>query len=60
MLIKVDLDEALLTRASELMGEMDPAALLNEALQALIERESARRLTHLGGSDADLDVVPRR
>jgi hypothetical protein len=33
--------------------------LVREALKALIERESARRLAHLGGSQPDLVAAPR-
>jgi hypothetical protein len=35
-------------------------ALLREALTALIERESARRLARLGGSDPAAEAPPRR
>lgn len=35
-------------------------ALLREALQALLERESARRLAGLAGSQPDLQPIPRR
>ena len=35
-------------------------ALVRQALRALIERESARRLGQLGGSEAGLEGVPRR
>jgi hypothetical protein len=34
--------------------------LIHEGLKALIERESARRLARLGGSDPRLQRVPRR
>jgi hypothetical protein len=34
--------------------------MVREALKALIERESARRLARLGGSEPDLKDVPRR
>jgi len=33
--------------------------LLREGLKALIERESAQRLALLGGSEPDLQQVPR-
>jgi hypothetical protein len=36
------------------------AALVREGLRALIERESARRLARLGGSEPQLKPVPRR
>ena len=34
--------------------------LVREALKALIERESARRLARLGGSEPALEAAPRR
>ena len=45
-----------------LMVDDNPAdvALVREALRALIERESARRLARLGGSEPDLAAAPRR
>jgi Arc/MetJ family transcription regulator len=56
----VTLDDALMARAQELDGAKQPSALLQRALQALIERESARRLAALGGSEPDLELPPRR
>jgi hypothetical protein len=56
----VALDDALLERARELSGTRETAALLREALTALIQRESARRLARLGGSEPALRPVPRR
>ncbi|MBY0333611.1 MAG: type II toxin-antitoxin system VapB family antitoxin [Acetobacteraceae bacterium] len=56
----VALDDALLERARELSGVRETAALLREALTALIQRESARRLARLGGSESGLGPVPRR
>ena len=35
-------------------------ALLKEALRALVQRESARRLAALGGSEPELEPIPRR
>jgi Arc/MetJ family transcription regulator len=55
----VNLDEALLTKALELAGPLDRSALLHEGLKALIERESAKRLAKLGGSQPKLKVAPR-
>jgi len=54
------LDDDLLDRAAALTGIQEKAALVREALKALIERESARRLALLGGSEPDLELVPRR
>jgi Arc/MetJ family transcription regulator len=56
----VTLDEALLNRAQLLSGVQERSALLKEALSALIQRESARRLAKLGGSEPKLKAVPRR
>jgi Arc/MetJ family transcription regulator len=56
----VVLDDNLLTDAKHLTGLTERTALLREALKALIERESARRLARLGGSEPDLRPVPRR
>jgi Arc/MetJ family transcription regulator len=54
------LDDALLERASDLTGIVEKSALVREALKALVERESARRLALLGGSEPDLRAAPRR
>lgn len=56
----VTLDEALLSRAQLLSGVQERGALLKEALSALIQRESARRLARLGGSEPQLETVARR
>ena len=56
----VTLDDALLAQAQALCGELERSALLREALQALVQRESARRLAALGGSEPDLKPIPRR
>ena len=54
------LDDDLIAEAQRLTGTKEKAALVREALTALIERESARRLALLGGSQPDLDQIPRR
>ena len=56
----VTLDDHLLERASALTGVKEKSALINAALKALVERESARRLARLGGSAPDLQAPPRR
>ncbi len=56
----MSLDDGLLAEAQRLTGTREKSALVREALVALIERESARRLARLGGSDPTLDDVPRR
>ena len=54
------IDDALLAKASGLTGLKERSALVREGLKALIERESARRLARLGGSEPELRPVPRR
>jgi Arc/MetJ family transcription regulator len=54
------LDDDLVAVAGELTGLREKPALVREALKALIERESARRLARLGGSAPDLKAPPRR
>lgn len=54
------LDDDLLAKAQALTGISEKTALIREALRALIQRESARRLALLGGSEPQLDDVPRR
>ncbi len=54
------LDDDLLDKATKLTGLKEKSALVREALNALIERESAQRLARLGGSEPDLKPVPRR
>ena len=56
----VNLDDELLARAQALTGLDERNTLLREALNALIQRESARRLARLGGSEAQLREIPRR
>jgi Arc/MetJ family transcription regulator len=56
----LSLDDELRRKAQSYTGLREKSALMREALRALIERESARRLARLGGSEPNLSVVPRR
>jgi Arc/MetJ family transcription regulator len=56
----INLDEALLEEARCLTGMRERTALVHEGLRALIQRESARRLARLGGSEPGLKRIPRR
>lgn len=56
----VNIDDELLAKATKLAGPMDRTAILSEGLRALIERESARRLARLGGTQPRLKAAPRR
>ena len=54
------LDDDLLAKAESYTGLKEKSALVREALKALIERESARRLALLGGTEPALQPIPRR
>lgn len=54
------LDDDLVTKAQAFTGLKEKSALVREALKALIERESARRLARLGGTEPQLEAPPRR
>jgi Arc/MetJ family transcription regulator len=56
----VTIDDQLLAEAQEMTGIREKSALLREGLTALVERESARRLAALAGSEKQLKPVPRR
>jgi Arc/MetJ family transcription regulator len=54
------LDDELLAEAQRLTGIGERTVLVRAALTALIERESARRLARLGGTEPELEGIPRR
>jgi len=56
----LNIDDQLYEEAVRLTGVKEKTALLRESLKALIQRESARRLARLGGSEPQLDDIPRR
>ena len=56
----INLDDELVTEAQRITGVKERTALIHEGLKALIERESARRLARLGGSEPRLQPIPRR
>ena len=56
----VTLDDELLERAQEVTGIKEKSALLKEALTQLIQRDAARRLALLGGSEPAAKAPPRR
>jgi Arc/MetJ family transcription regulator len=51
------LDDELVAKAQAITGLKEKSSLVREAL---IERESARRLARLGASEPDLEALPRR
>ena len=54
------LDDELVAKAQAFTGLKKKSSLVREALKALIERKSARRLARLGGSEPDLEAPRRR
>lgn len=54
------LDDELVAKAQALTGLKEKSQLVREALEALVQRESARRLARLGGSEPGLEPPPRR
>lgn len=56
----LNIDDALLAEARRLSRIEEKTALVHAGLEALIARESARRLAALGGSERSLRPVRRR
>ena len=56
----LNIDENTLKRASELTGVKEKTSLVKLGLEALIARESGRRLAELGGTEKGLRDIPRR
>jgi Arc/MetJ family transcription regulator len=56
----ITLDDDLVEKARFYTGIKETPALIREALRALVQREAARRLARLGGSEPQLRPVPRR
>ena len=54
------LDDELIDRAREATGIEEKTSLVKAGLEALIQREAGRRLALLGGSEPDLQPIPRR
>ena len=56
----VTLDDELVEKAREFTGIEERSALLRAALKALLHMEASRRLAALGGTDPDLEDIPRK
>ncbi|MDO9211308.1 MAG: type II toxin-antitoxin system VapB family antitoxin [Deltaproteobacteria bacterium] len=56
----LNIDENILTKASQLTGIKEKTALVRLGLEALIARESSKRLAKLGGTEKKLQPIPRR
>ena len=60
MRMTINIDDALLTKLTNLVGPLDRSAVVNECLKVLIQREVARRLARLGGTQPTLKPGSRR
>jgi len=56
----LNIDDETLKRAAQLTGIKEKTSLVKLGLEALIARESSRRLAALGATERDLRPVPRR
>ncbi len=56
----LNIDDSLLHRAAKLTGVREKTSLVRLGLDALIARESARRLAALGGTEKRLLPIRRR
>jgi len=56
----IALDDELLAKAQAYTGLKEKTAIVREALKALIQREAAKRLANLGGSQPAIQGAPRR
>jgi Arc/MetJ family transcription regulator len=56
----LNIEDNLLDQAARMTGVVEKTALVRLGLEALIARESARRLVALGGTEKKLKVPPRR
>lgn len=56
----LNIEDDLMEQASRMTGIMEKTALVRLGLEALIARESARRLALLGGTEKDMEAPPRR
>lgn len=54
------IEDELLKKASKLTGIKEKTSLVKLGLEALIARESSRRLAKLGGTEKGLTAIPRR
>ncbi len=56
----LNIDDSLMDRASKMTGVKEKTALVKLGLEALIARESGKRLAKLGGTEKKLKAIPRR
>jgi hypothetical protein len=56
----LNIENKLLDKASKLTGIKEKTSLVRLGLEALIARESGKRLAELGGTEKKLKMIPRR
>jgi len=56
----LNIDDQILKKASLLTGVKEKTSLVHLGLEALIARESSKRLAMLGGTEKDVKAIPRR
>ncbi len=56
----LNIDDQILEKASLLIGIKEKTSLVRMGLEALIARESSKRLAMLGGTEKDLKSISRR
>ena len=56
----INIDDQILEKASLLTGIKEKTSLVRLGLEALIARESSKRLAKLGGTEKELHSIPRR
>lgn len=56
----LNIEDRLIDKASKLTGVKEKTALIKLGLEALIARESSKRLAKLGGTEKQLKTIPRR
>ena len=56
----LNIEDTLLEKAAKLTGVKEKTSLVKLGLQALIAKESAKRLAGLGGTEKNLEMIPRR
>jgi len=56
----LNIEDNLIDKATKITGIKEKTTLVKLGLEALIARESARRLAKLGGKQKQLKEIPRR
>jgi Arc/MetJ family transcription regulator len=56
----LNIEDKLLEKAAKLTGITEKTSLVRLGLEALIARESGKRLAKLGGTEKKLQQIPRR